>query len=249
METFVLFRPAGSEDLRLIEASGFTACPPRLPEQPIFYPVLNEEYARQIARDWNVRDSGTGYVTRFLVRTEFLGRYAPQTVGAAIHRFVRGNGGIVGERGEIHDFVVVESEAAADLAEPFVGGRTGGGAAEAGAVVIDTEAAGGDNQPGREAGRPVGAKGAKAAKVVFTDAFEHVGVAIHHGIVPAAEGIGDLEKEGTIGGDKPLPRQLPGRVVRGGEEAREFGRVGAGHGSGRLGGSGEARMCHRGHSE
>jgi hypothetical protein len=39
--------------------------PPRLPEQPIFYPVLNEEYAPMIARDWNVKQSGTGYVTRF----------------------------------------------------------------------------------------------------------------------------------------------------------------------------------------
>ena len=38
--------------------------PPRLPEQPIFYPVLTEDYARQIARDWNVLASGAGYVTR-----------------------------------------------------------------------------------------------------------------------------------------------------------------------------------------
>ena len=41
--------------------------PPRLPEQPIFYPVVNEDYAIKIARDWNVPDSGVGYVTRFEV--------------------------------------------------------------------------------------------------------------------------------------------------------------------------------------
>jgi len=28
--------------LALVEASGWLAWPPRLPEQPIFYPVLNE---------------------------------------------------------------------------------------------------------------------------------------------------------------------------------------------------------------
>jgi hypothetical protein len=50
-----------------------------LPEQPIFYPVMNEEYAIQIARDWNVRDSGAGYVTRFEVEEEFLQRYPVQT--------------------------------------------------------------------------------------------------------------------------------------------------------------------------
>jgi hypothetical protein len=72
--------------MALIVATGYREFPPRLPEQPIFYPVLNEEYARQIARDWNVRDSGAGYVMRFEVRTEFLARYPIQTVGASIHQ-------------------------------------------------------------------------------------------------------------------------------------------------------------------
>jgi hypothetical protein len=58
-----------------------TLWPPRLPGQPIFYPVLDEEYARTIARDWNVRDSGVGYVTRFSARREFLDRYDVQQVG------------------------------------------------------------------------------------------------------------------------------------------------------------------------
>jgi hypothetical protein len=80
-EDVTLFRPVGPEELRLIEQSGFRAFPPRLPEQPIFYPVLSEEYAAKIARDWNVPASGAGYVTRFRVRRTFLCRYQIQNAG------------------------------------------------------------------------------------------------------------------------------------------------------------------------
>jgi len=86
VETIILYRPLGPKELALIVASGSREFPPRLPEQPIFYPVLNEEYARQIARDWNVQASGAGYVTRFAVRKEFLDRYPVQTAGASIHK-------------------------------------------------------------------------------------------------------------------------------------------------------------------
>ena len=86
IETTILYRPVGPKELALIRASGNRAFPPRLPQQAIFYPVLNEEYARQIARDWNVRDSGAGYVTRFAVRKEFAARYAVQKVGTSIHQ-------------------------------------------------------------------------------------------------------------------------------------------------------------------
>jgi hypothetical protein len=85
-ETTILYRPVGPKELALIAASGHRAFPPRLPEQPIFYPVLNEDYARQIAREWNVPESGAGYVTRFAVRTEFLARYPVRTVGASVHQ-------------------------------------------------------------------------------------------------------------------------------------------------------------------
>jgi hypothetical protein len=71
MELLTLYRPVGPKELALIEASGFRNFPPRLPDQPIFYPVTNEEYATQIARDWNVRHSGAGFVTRFQIRAEF----------------------------------------------------------------------------------------------------------------------------------------------------------------------------------
>jgi hypothetical protein len=67
--------------LALVEAAGWRAWPPRLPEQPIFYPVLNEEYATMIARDWNVPASGVGYVTRFRVRRAYLDGYAVHQVG------------------------------------------------------------------------------------------------------------------------------------------------------------------------
>jgi hypothetical protein len=85
-EIVMLYRPVGPKELALIAASGFREFPPRLTEQPIFYPVLNEEYARQIAREWNVSASGAGFVTRFAVRKSFIARYAEKTVGASIHR-------------------------------------------------------------------------------------------------------------------------------------------------------------------
>ena len=85
-DTMTLFRPVGPKELELIHASGNRAFPPRLPGQPIFYPVLNMNYAVQIARDWNVKDSGAGYVTRFQVRTQFISKYPVQTVGGSTHQ-------------------------------------------------------------------------------------------------------------------------------------------------------------------
>lgn len=86
MGTIALYRPVGPAELALIEASGWRAFPPRLPHQPIFYPVLNEAYATQIARDWNVPESGAGYVTCFELDAEFAARYHVRTVGAEIHQ-------------------------------------------------------------------------------------------------------------------------------------------------------------------
>ncbi|MGW0712929.1 hypothetical protein ACWD4G_44595 [Streptomyces sp. NPDC002643] len=80
-ETTVLWRPTGPKELELVRESGWKAWPPRLPEQPIFYPVLNEEYAVKIARDWNVKHDGAGFVTRFAVDTEFLRRYPVRQAG------------------------------------------------------------------------------------------------------------------------------------------------------------------------
>ena len=82
----ILYRPVGSKELALIGASGFREFPHGLTQQLIFYPVMNEEYARQITRDWNVKNSGAGYVTRFFVWKEFLAKYPVQKVGSAIHQ-------------------------------------------------------------------------------------------------------------------------------------------------------------------
>ena len=86
-ETTLLFRPVGQKELDLIRKSRFTEFPARLPHQPIFYPVLNEEYATQIARDWNTKsEEKVGFVTRFRVRTDYLSRYEVQTVGGSMHQ-------------------------------------------------------------------------------------------------------------------------------------------------------------------
>jgi hypothetical protein len=84
-EVVILFRPTGPEELELVKASGFRRWPPRLPDQPIFYPVTNEEYAIQIARDWNVPANDSGHVTRFRVKASFMNRYPIKKVGSGIH--------------------------------------------------------------------------------------------------------------------------------------------------------------------
>jgi hypothetical protein len=87
-DTTTLFRPVGPKELALIQASNFSKFPPRLEGQPYFYPVTNEEYAVQIARDWNAKNPeiGAGFVTRFRILTEYLARFEVKTVGAAIHK-------------------------------------------------------------------------------------------------------------------------------------------------------------------
>lgn len=84
-QTVTLWRPVGPLELELIEKTDMRAFPPRLPEQPIFYPVLSEEYAVKIARDWNVPASGSGFVTRFEVLRSFLERYSAKEAGGAAH--------------------------------------------------------------------------------------------------------------------------------------------------------------------
>jgi hypothetical protein len=77
-----LYRPVGPQELRLIEESGWHCFPPRLDEQPIFYPVLTEQYAQTIARDWNVKASGVGYVTRFTVSSDYLRQHEIHEAGS-----------------------------------------------------------------------------------------------------------------------------------------------------------------------
>ncbi|MEL7484790.1 MAG: hypothetical protein AAFN41_10595 [Planctomycetota bacterium] len=110
--TVLLYRPTGPKELELVAESGYTAWPPRLPEQPIFYPVTNEAYAIQIARDWNVKESGSGYVTRFRVKRAFMEQFPVETVGGSQHtewwvpaaRLDELNDNIVGKIEVIHRF-------------------------------------------------------------------------------------------------------------------------------------------------
>lgn len=58
--------------------------PPRLPEQPIFYPVTNVQYAKEVNL-WNVQQFGKGYITKFLVKKAFMNSYSIQKVGGKHH--------------------------------------------------------------------------------------------------------------------------------------------------------------------
>lgn len=82
----LLYRPVGLEELLLVYDAEMRAFPPRLPDQPIFYPVTNEGYAKQIARDWNTK-SGTlgGFVTRFVVDDGYASKFERRVVGAREH--------------------------------------------------------------------------------------------------------------------------------------------------------------------
>lgn len=82
----ILYRPVGLEELGLIYEARMRAFPPRLPDQPIFYPVTNEGYAAQIAKDWNTK-SGTlaGFVTRFAVDDDYVAQFERRVVGAREH--------------------------------------------------------------------------------------------------------------------------------------------------------------------
>lgn len=85
MNTVTLYRPVGQKELDLIEQSGWKRFPPRLPDQPIFYPVLNEEYATQITVEWNVPAYGSGFVTKFLMNADYLKKFKVENVGGVIH--------------------------------------------------------------------------------------------------------------------------------------------------------------------
>jgi len=109
----------GQTEFELVRASGFRQFPPRLLEQPFFYPVLNEEYATQIARDWNTKDESSGfagYVLRFNVQTAFLQQYEIHVVGGSMHReywipaseLVNLNANIVGSIEVVSEFRAVE---------------------------------------------------------------------------------------------------------------------------------------------
>ena len=117
-EVVTLWRPTGPEEMELVRAGGSRRWPPRLAEQPIFYPVLNEQYATKIARDWNVPASGVGYVTRFDVEAEYLSQFPVRQAGGRdileywipAERLEEFNDHIVGNIVEVAKFELVDGE-------------------------------------------------------------------------------------------------------------------------------------------
>lgn len=114
-KTTILYRPVGQGELDLIRESEWIRFPPRLFWQPIFYPVLTEDYAIKIAKDWNTKDPNSGfvgYVLRFRVRKDFLDRYEPHEAGGRDFReywipaeeLEEFNNNIVGEIEVMHEF-------------------------------------------------------------------------------------------------------------------------------------------------
>lgn len=88
MNIKTLYRPVGEKEMILIAENGYKKFPPRLEWQPIFYPVLDESYASEIAEKWNTRDEAgnyLGFVTKFNVKEETANQYPAQNVGARNH--------------------------------------------------------------------------------------------------------------------------------------------------------------------
>ncbi len=84
-DVVVLYRAVGPQEFALLAEQGYRRWPPRLPEQPFFYPVANEQYAREIAQKWNVPEKAVGYVIKFQVRKAFMDRYVQHQVGDKYH--------------------------------------------------------------------------------------------------------------------------------------------------------------------
>jgi hypothetical protein len=83
-DTTTLWRPVDQAELDLLAASDWRHFPPRRTGQPIFYPLLDEEYATKIARAWYTQDAGSafaGYVVRFDVDAAYLARFEPEPGG------------------------------------------------------------------------------------------------------------------------------------------------------------------------
>jgi len=84
-KTVTLFRPVNQAELDLIAQADYEAFPPRLPEQPIFYPVCNAAYAIEIAEKWNVPAYGMSFVLRFEVDAGYLSGFEIHRVGDRSH--------------------------------------------------------------------------------------------------------------------------------------------------------------------
>lgn len=88
-ETVTLYRSVGPGQLKCIADSGWKLFPPRLQWQRYFYPMLHESFAHRIASQWNVEQSGVGYVLRFRVRKEYVDPMPVYIIGGPEHKEYR----------------------------------------------------------------------------------------------------------------------------------------------------------------
>ena len=85
MKAIKLYRPVNKAELDLIAGLDWKGFPPRLPEQPIFYPVMNEAYAREITEQWNVPYYGVGYVVEWEIDEAYVSKFRVENVGGRHH--------------------------------------------------------------------------------------------------------------------------------------------------------------------
>ena len=82
----VCYRPISIAEFKLVYEGGMRGFPPRKPDQPIFYPVLDRRYACEIAEKWNATSGEfAGFVTEFHVNDEYARRFPRRQVGEARH--------------------------------------------------------------------------------------------------------------------------------------------------------------------
>jgi hypothetical protein len=82
----ILYRPMDIEELCAVYETGMKTFPRRKAEQPIFYPVLNLDYADEIAGRWNVKGpSASGYVAKFSIDDTYADQFQPRQVGGSHH--------------------------------------------------------------------------------------------------------------------------------------------------------------------
>ncbi|MBV1920438.1 MAG: ADP-ribosylation/crystallin J1 [Pseudomonadales bacterium] len=121
-EVATLYRPVGPGQLQCIIESGWARFPERKARQRYFYPMLHESFAKRVAGDWNVRNSGVGYVTRFKVKRTFLEYYPIYMVGGPEHREYR----IDAKRlAQLNNNIVGKIEVIAVFGEPPFSEETG----------------------------------------------------------------------------------------------------------------------------
>lgn len=84
MKTTTLYRPVNDIELNLIRLSNYEKFPPRLDQQPIFYPVQNLKYALELSQ-WNMHAYGSGYITRFKIKKDFISNFDLKCVGKDYH--------------------------------------------------------------------------------------------------------------------------------------------------------------------